>query len=212
MEKNIIAIISFIVAFLMPAFAYSSDEWDKNAVYESGDIVEYNTGFYIANWWNINALPSTSSGWQQLDINMIVKPIPNPDEKNIIGEDNNGDGLRDDYAAIIEKNYTESKELVLATQAGRVFGKLLEFTENDIEITVEDAQLMAANGIVIQYCIDVYKMRNPEFLNPIDVYFDTLNRAIANRKASNKLYKSLQGNDPIVTEIDCDEFLEGFSK
>lgn len=265
MKKNFITIISFIAIVFMPRFAYSADEWDKNAVYESGDIVkwkgityissywtqgtepvdnqiswdgwitidtdsieawkqstpynggdvvEYNTGFYIAKWWNTNALPSTSSEWQRLDINTIVKPTPTPypDDTNIIGEDNDGDGLRDDYAITIVESYTESKEIALATQAGKEFGKLLEFSENDIEITVEDAQLMATNGIALQYCIDVYKMENPKFLNPIDLYFDTLDRAIANREASTKLYKSLQGNDPIVTEIDCDKFLEGVSK
>ncbi|WP_394253041.1 carbohydrate-binding protein [Vibrio profundi] len=263
MKKKFIAIVLFIAIVFIPTFAYAADEWDKNAVYESGDtvkwkgltyissywtqgtepvdnqiswdgwitidtdsieawkqsstynggdVVEYNSGFYLAKWWNTNEIPSTSSEWQRLDINTIVKPTPDPDDTNIIGKDNDGDGLRDDYAVTIEESYTESKEIALATQAGREFGKLLEFSENDIEITVEDAQLMATNGIALQYCIDVYKMENPEFLNPIDLYFDTLDRAIANREASTKLYKSLQGNEPVVTEINCDKFLEGVSK
>ncbi|MCJ2376922.1 hypothetical protein LNL84_08740 [Vibrio sp. ZSDZ34] len=263
MKKKFIEKISFIAVFLIPTIAYSADEWNKNSVYESGDIVkwkgityisshwtqgtepvdnqiswdgwitiddesiedwkqstaykggdvvEYNTGFYIAKWWNTNTIPSTSSEWQRLDINTIVKPPPAPDDTNIIGEDNDGDGLRDDYAVTIKESYTEWKEFALATQAGKEFGKLLEFSENDVEITIKDAQLMAKNGIALQYCIDVYKMENPEFLNPIDLYFDTLARAIANREASTKLYHSLQGNDPVVTEIDCDKFLGGVSK
>ncbi|MDA9557166.1 hypothetical protein N9R79_06660 [Vibrio sp.] len=184
MKNKVIAIISFVTIFLMPTFVYSANEWNNNTA------------------------SSISLEWQRLNINMIrMSTTLDPDDSHIIGEDNDRDGLRDDYAIVIKEHYTESKEIVLATQAGKEFGKLLEFSENNIEITIEDAQLMATNGIVLQYCIDVYNMENP-----IDLYFDTLDRAIAYRKASTKLYASLQGHDPIVNEIDCEQFLEGGAK
>ena len=126
--------------------------------------------------------------------------------------DLDGDGLRDDYAVTVAETYTKTQEVALATKFGKEFGKLIEFSENNIEITVEEAQLMAINGITIQYCIDIYKQANPDFVNPIDLYYDTIERALASNEASAQLYKALQGSEPDIYEIDCDVFLEEVSK
>ncbi|MFA0193105.1 hypothetical protein AB4454_00010 [Vibrio artabrorum] len=190
------------------------ESWQQSTPYNGGTVVEYNVGYYIAKWWNNNSIPSDSAEWQRLDLDVGGKPSPDPtpDDGNVIGKDSDGDGLRDDYAVTVEETYTNTQEVALATQAGKEFGKLLEFSENNIEITVEDAQLMAIDGITIQYCIDIYKQTNPDFVNPIDLYYDTIERAIASNEASTQLYKALQGNEPDIYHIDCNVFLEGVSK
>lgn len=158
------------------------------------------------------SIPSDSAELPRLGLDVGEKPKPNSDPKsdedNVIGEDRNGDGLRDQYAVIIEETYTNRQEVALAILAGITFEKLLEFSENNIGITVEDAQLMAIDGITIQYCIDIYKQATPNFVNPIDLYYDTIERVIARNEASTRLYKALQGNEPDIGEIDCNVLLE----
>ncbi|HAS8151164.1 TPA: hypothetical protein I7678_18020 [Vibrio vulnificus] len=191
--------------------------WAQESVYKGGDVVEFNAGYYIAKWWNTSSLPSNSDSWQRVDLKSIVvdttKPEPEPEpETPIIGLDKDGDGLRDDYAEKIAQTYADPVELAIAVQSGKEFGKLLEFSENNVEISVEDAKFMAINAIGIQYCIDNYQYENPNYVNPIDLYFDTLERAVAKVSASSRLYKALQGNEPDITEIDCIAFFKGVSK
>jgi len=194
--------------------------WTQDTVYNGGDIVEFNTGYYIAKWWNKGTLPDSVESWQRIDIDSIIpvpptEPEPNPDPEPtppVLGVDENEDGLRDDYAAQIAQTYSNSAELALAVQSGKEFGKLLEFSEKKIELTVEDAKYMAVNAISLQFCIDTYQYDHPDFVNPIDLYFDTLERAVAKVSASARLYEALKGNEPEIAEIDCTEFIEGVSK
>ncbi|MGL6026505.1 MAG: hypothetical protein ACRC0U_05325 [Vibrio sp.] len=121
----------------------SIPSWIQGAVYKGGDVVEFNTEYFIAKWWNTSSVPSNSDSWQRVDLKSIIVDTTKPEpEIPIIGLDQDGDGLRDDYAEKIARTYVDLAELAIAVQFGKEFGKILEFSENNVEISVEDAQFM----------------------------------------------------------------------
>ena len=189
--------------------------WTQGSAYKGGDIVEFNTGYYLAKWWSKGELPDSAESWQRIDIkdSTTSKPPKKPTSTvSILGSDDNKDGLRDDYASQINQTYTDPAELALAVHSGKEFGKLLEFSEKKVELSIEDAQYMAVNTISLQFCIDNYQYDHPDFVNPIDLYFDTLERSVAKVSASARLYEALKENEPEIVEVDCTSFFEGVSK
>ncbi|CAH0541475.1 carbohydrate-binding protein [Vibrio marisflavi] len=193
------------------------EAWEQGSTYNSGDIVEFNTVYYIAKWQSQGTLPEGNSSWQRLGIDSTTmsrtfKQELTPEVESVVGFDKNRDGLRDDYAEIITNYYSKQEEIRLAILAGTEFGKYIEFSENDIDISIEDAKYMAINIGTLRHCLDLYKTLNPNFIDPAKLYFNTLDRALAKRKASSRLYKSLQGNEPEVLGINCEPFIQGVRK
>lgn len=182
--------------------------WKQENVYLGGDVAEFNSEYYLSKWWNKGEIPNGSSAWQPIDVSFLITPDPGPEtpKDKILGVDTNNDGLRDDYAEVINNTYVEPEEIKLAEAAGKEWHKLVEFGVSGNSIDYNDAKYMIDNIVFIEMCVKEYHTNNEGYVNPFDFYFDSIPRALEKTKAENKLSRVLADYIVIFDESFCSTF------
>ncbi|MGR5148760.1 hypothetical protein ACQKP8_19710 [Photobacterium alginatilyticum] len=116
----------------------SVHSWQSSEIYNSGDIIEYQSYYYLSRWWNKNATPNIEEVWLALDIVHAItdqdkiedltssNQIPNLERSDsLLGIDEDNNGIRDDIDKYIELNYQDTLQQNAVRQLASALQKTL---------------------------------------------------------------------------------------
>ncbi|HIF9187351.1 hypothetical protein [Photobacterium damselae] len=150
--------------------------WGASEVYQGGDIVEYKNQYYLARWWNEKSTPENNEAWVRLDIETAVtdqdkiddltesNQIPNLDRSDeLLGVDDDNNGIRDDIDAFIEFHYKDEKQKKAVKQlAGSLQKTLVADTSDIINVKKLNRDNTRAINCIFSRFSDVTIDKSPE--------------------------------------------------
>ncbi|MGR5144427.1 carbohydrate-binding protein [Photobacterium sp. DNB23_23_1] len=187
----------------------TNPEWNADTTYTGGDIVAYNGDIYLSKQWNKKAAPNVSGHWIKIVGN--VKPVdpptekPDPESKEaILGKDTNKNGISDEFETIIAENYSSEGDIKLASAAAIQWRLMTEVFFSDEPISKKFASDALYESSFIYSCIYQKKKADRKYISVNRLYFTTIDRSAAYRKAQVKLLEANNHERPKeVSEEDC---------
>ncbi|ELH4809995.1 hypothetical protein Q9X96_003026 [Vibrio vulnificus] len=176
--------------------------WTPQNAFLGGDLVKIDSQYYMANWWNQNEYPETSSSWRHLknvEFNGDTSPDKPVDNDSVEGLDTDNNGVRDDYEVTIRNLYSSEELLNVALSASQEWKKLIKLgLDESIPVTKEEASQIFVNLISASRCFTEIRKADPNFKSPTQFYFNTFERAMKKREAEDRLYRTLQGDLSLI--------------
>ncbi len=136
------------------------NKFNPNALYQLGDVVEFNGKFYLSKQLNkpsnINNLKSQDKWFEfshpastyELPSNIAVIQI----DKARRAYDNNKNNIRDDYELRVIFSGLEPATIDLALAAGKVYGQLIDVSSKNISLTDEHAKNLLSSLVYSGQC------------------------------------------------------------
>jgi chitodextrinase len=184
-------------------------KWQANKVYRGGNLVKHNTDYYFARYWNKNNKPKPHSSWQRIqDLFYLTPDLPpaHPDDyKTLDGIDQNDNGIRDDYERLVYEKFDSPQLITFSLGTASTLQLVIDIEQGRIpNLDAEIGKQIILDLINISMCTRQLQNNYPHFRNPKLMYFNTIDRAYANRKSQNKISDYIPWDDDFHYAADKD--------
>lgn len=186
----------------IPLFELGSD-------YHSGDVVEVYGELYLAKWGNRNEQPESSWYWRRLgkddyvDVSGSLEVIAD-DPKSayaILGEDQNRNSIRDSYEAQVFALYPSLEQQRLAMNYSYINRAMHELElDESINLLEEEATEIFHVLTAWDSCITLFQSHHAKVRTPLDLYVNTIYRALFYRFGQNEAYRDLNGSEDWIRD------------
>jgi hypothetical protein len=183
--------------------------FELGADYNSGDVVEVYGELYLAKWGNRNEQPESSWYWRRLgkddyvDVSGSLEVIADDPKAAhaILGEDQNRNSIRDSYEAQVLALYPSIEQQRLAMNASYIHRALHEFElDESINLLEEEATEIFHVLTAWDKCITVFQSHYPIVRTPLELYVNTIYRALFYRFGQNEAYRDLNGSEDWIRD------------
>lgn len=185
------------------------EKWQANKVYQGGSLVKHGTDYFLARYWSENNEPKPHSSWQKIkDLFYLTPELPpeHPDDyKTLDGVDQNDNGIRDDYERYVYEKFDSPQLITFSLGAASTLQLVIDIEQGRIpNLDAEIGKLVILDMINISYCVRYLQNSQPDFREPEVLYFNTIERAYANRKSQNKISDYIAWDDDFHRGADRD--------
>ncbi len=185
------------------------EKWQANKVYQGGNLVKHGADYYLARYWNENNEPAPHSSWQKIkDLFYQTPDLPpeHPDDyKTLDGVDQNDNGIRDDYERYVYEKFDSPQLITFSLGAASTLQLVIDIEQGRIpNLDTEIGKQIILDMINISYCVRYLQNSHPHFREPEVLYFNTIDRAYANRKSQNKISDYIAWDDDFHFGADRD--------
>ncbi|ATC93835.1 chitodextrinase [Pseudoalteromonas tunicata] len=176
------------------------EKWQANKIYQGGSLIKHGTDYYFARYWNENNPPNAHSSWQRIkDLFYLSPDLPpeHPDDfKTLDGVDQNDNGIRDDYERYVYEKFDSPQLITFSLSAAPTLQLVIDIEQGRIpNLDINIGKQIILDFINISMCTRQLQSNHPTFRNPKLMYFNTIDRAYANRKAQNKIDNLIPWDD-----------------
>ena len=185
------------------------EKWQPAKVYQGGDLVKSGTDYFLARYWNENHEPKTNNSWQRIRdlfyVDPKLPPVHPDDYKTLDGVDQNSNGIRDDYERVVYEKFDSPELITFSLAAAPTLQLVIDVEQNRFSYLDEDiGKKIILDFVNISMCTRVLQTNFPHFRNPKLLYFNTLERAFANRTGQNKIHDLIPWDDDFHYSADKD--------
>jgi chitodextrinase len=185
------------------------EKWQANKVYQGGSLVKHGVDYYLARYWNESNEPAPHSSWQKIkDLFYQTPDLPpeHPDDyKTLDGVDQNDNGIRDDYERYVYEKFDSPQLITFSLGAASTLQLVIDIEQGRIpNLDAEIGKQIILDMINISYCVRYLQYSHPHFREPEVLYFNTIDRAYANRKSQNKISDYIAWDDDFHYGADRD--------
>ncbi|WP_176365118.1 chitodextrinase [Pseudoalteromonas ulvae] len=194
------------------------EKWQANKIYQGGSLIKHGTDYYFARYWNENNQPKAHSSWQRINDLFYLSPdLPpeHPDDyKTLDGVDQNDNGIRDDYERYVYEKFDSPQLITFSLSSASTLQLVIDIEQDRIpNLDAEISKQIILDFINISFCTEKIQNKFSSYRNPKLMYFNTIDRAYANRKGQNKAHDLIPWDDDfhLHTDMSC-AILEGIMK